>query len=45
MERGWKVPTEIKEGLAKLSSAVFETVSKLRETAMTLNYDASKTLD
>jgi predicted phosphate transport protein (TIGR00153 family) len=45
MERGWKVPTDIKEGLTKLSSAVFETVSKLRETAMTLNYDASKTLE
>ena len=37
MERGWKVPTDIKEGLTKLSSAVFETVSKLRETAITLN--------
>jgi len=45
MERGWKVPTDIKEGLTKLSSAVFETVSKLRETAMTLNYGASKALE
>ena len=42
MERGWKVPTDIKEGLVKLSEAVFETISKLRETAMTLNYGASK---
>jgi len=45
MERGWKVPTDIKEGLTKLSSAVFETVSKLREIAMTLNYGASKALE
>jgi len=45
MERGWKVPADIKEGLIKLSDAVFETVSKLRETAMTLNYGASKALE
>jgi len=42
MERGWKVPPQIKKDLAKLSDAMFETVSKLRETAMTLNYGASK---
>ncbi len=45
MEKGWKVPTEIKEGLVKLSDAVFETISKLREIAMTLNYGASKALE
>jgi len=45
LERGWKVPTDIKEGLTKLSSAVFETVSKLRETVMTLNYGVSKALE
>jgi len=45
MERGWKVPSDIKEDLVKLSSAVLETVSKLRETAMTLNYGASKALE
>lgn len=45
MERGWKVPADIKEGLTKLSSAVFETISKLRETAMTLNYGVSKALE
>jgi len=45
MERGWKVPTDVKEGLAKLSDAVFETISKLRETAMTLNYGTSKALE
>jgi len=42
MERGWKVPSDIKKGLAKLTDAMFETVSKLRETAMTLNYGAAK---
>lgn len=45
MEKGWKVPTDIKEGLVKLSNAVFETISKLRETAMTLNYGTSKALE
>jgi predicted phosphate transport protein (TIGR00153 family) len=45
MEKGWKVPTEIKEGMLKLSDAVFETISKLRETAMTLNYGTSKALE
>jgi predicted phosphate transport protein (TIGR00153 family) len=45
MERGWKVPADIKEGLIKLSDAVFETVSKLRETVITLNYGTSKALE
>ncbi|UCE57941.1 MAG: DUF47 family protein [Candidatus Bathyarchaeota archaeon] len=45
MERGWKVPTDIKEDVANLSDAVFETVSKLRETIMTLSYGASKALE
>ncbi len=45
MERKWKVPKDVKDGLMKLSDAVFETVSKLRETAMTLNYGSTKTLE
>jgi predicted phosphate transport protein (TIGR00153 family) len=45
MERGWKVPKEIKQDLIKLSDAVFDTISKLRETVMTLNYGASKSLE
>jgi predicted phosphate transport protein (TIGR00153 family) len=45
MERGWKVPKQIKEDLIKLSDAVFDTISKLRETVMTLNYGASKALE
>lgn len=42
MDRGWNVPSDIKKGLATLTDAMFETVSKLRETAMTLNYGATK---
>jgi predicted phosphate transport protein (TIGR00153 family) len=45
MERGWKVPKPIKEDLVKLSDAVFDTISKLRETVMTLNYGVTKTLE
>ena len=45
MERGWKVPKQIKEDLVKLSDAVFDTISKLRETAMTLNYGTAKALE
>jgi len=42
MERGYKVPIDVKKGLAKLSDAMFETVSKLRETVMTLTYGSAK---
>jgi len=44
MERNWKVPPDIKKGLVDLSNAVFDAVSKLRETAMTLSYGAEKSL-
>jgi len=43
VERGWKVPSDVKKALGKLSEAMFETVLKLRETTMTLNYGAEKT--
>ena len=45
MNRGWKVPKHIKEDLIKLSDAVFDTISRLRETVMTLNYGATKALE
>jgi predicted phosphate transport protein (TIGR00153 family) len=45
MERGWKVPKHIKEDLIKLSDAVFDTISKLRETVMTLSYGTAKALE
>jgi predicted phosphate transport protein (TIGR00153 family) len=45
MDKGWKVPSDIKDGLMKLSEGMFEAVTKLRETAMTLNYSSNKALE
>jgi len=45
IERDWKVPSEIKKDLVRLSEAVLETVLKLRETSITLNYGSAKTLE
>jgi uncharacterized protein len=45
MEHNWKVSTDIKKDLLKLSEAVFEAVLKLRETMMVLNYGSTKTLE
>jgi predicted phosphate transport protein (TIGR00153 family) len=45
IERGYKVPLDIKKGLAKLSDAMLESVLKLRETVMTLNYSSAKALE
>jgi predicted phosphate transport protein (TIGR00153 family) len=45
IQRDWKVPNDIKKGMLKLSEAVLETVLKLRETAITLNYGSAKTLE
>lgn len=45
MERGWKVPVDIKNDLVKLAEATLDTVIKLRETAMTLSYGSEKTLE
>jgi predicted phosphate transport protein (TIGR00153 family) len=42
IERGYKVPVDIKKGLVKLSDAMLESVLKLRETVMTLNYGSAK---
>jgi predicted phosphate transport protein (TIGR00153 family) len=41
----WNVPADIKRELLKLSGAVLETVMKLRETVMVLNYGAAKTME
>ena len=41
----WNVPMDMKKELLKLSEAVFETVLKLRETVMVLNYGATKTME
>lgn len=45
MEYRWKVPSDIKEGVMKLSDAVLETIVRLRETAMALNYGSSTALE
>jgi predicted phosphate transport protein (TIGR00153 family) len=45
MDRDWKVPKQIKEDLVSLSDAVFDTITRLRETVMTLNYGTSKALE
>ena len=45
MERGWKVPLEVKQDLVKLAGATLDTVIKLRETAITLSYGPEKTLE
>jgi predicted phosphate transport protein (TIGR00153 family) len=45
MEHNWAVPTDIKKDLLKLSEAVLDSVLKLRETMMVLNYGSSKTLE
>lgn len=45
IERNWKVPSEIKKDLLKLSEAVLETILRLRETSITLSYGSGKTLE
>jgi len=45
MEHNWIVSTDIKNDLIKLSSAVLDSVLKLRETMMVLNYGSQKTLE
>jgi len=41
----WSVPPDIKTGLTKLAAAVFETVSRLRDTSIALNYHSSNALE
>ena len=45
MEHSWKVPEDVKKGLLKLSEAVLETVLRLRETMMVLNYGSTKAME
>jgi predicted phosphate transport protein (TIGR00153 family) len=45
MEHNWNVPMDIKKDLLKLSEGVFETILKLRETTMVLNYGSAKTME
>lgn len=43
MEHNWVIPSEIKKDILKLSLAVLDSVLKLRETMMVLNYGSQKT--
>lgn len=45
MEHDWSVPMDIKEDLLKLSEAVLETVTRLRETMMVLTYGSAKAME
>lgn len=45
MEHNWVVSPEIKKDLIKLSSVVLDSILKLRETLMVLNYGPQKTLE
>ncbi len=45
MEHNWNISPEIKKDLLKLSLAVLDSVLKLRETMMVLNYGSQKTLE
>jgi predicted phosphate transport protein (TIGR00153 family) len=45
MDHNWSVPGDIKKDLLRLSEAVLDTVMKLRETMMVLNYGSAKTME
>jgi uncharacterized protein len=45
MEHNWVISPDIKKDLLKLSLAVLDSVLKLRETVMVLNYGSQKTLE
>jgi predicted phosphate transport protein (TIGR00153 family) len=45
MDHSWSVPMDIKKDLLKLSGAVFDSVLKLRETAMVLSYGSAKAME
>jgi uncharacterized protein Yka (UPF0111/DUF47 family) len=45
MEHNWIISSEVKKDLLKLSLAVLDSVLKLRETLMVLNYGPQKTLE
>jgi len=42
MERKWDVPSDLKRSTTELASAVFEAISRLRETVLSLNYGSPK---
>ena len=45
IDHNWNISSDIKKDLLKLSLAVLDSVLKLRETMMVLNYGSQKTLE
>jgi predicted phosphate transport protein (TIGR00153 family) len=45
IQREWGVPADLKRGAVDLAGAVFETVTKLRDTFLMLNYGSPKVLE
>ncbi len=45
MEHNWNISSDVKKDLLKLSLAVLDSILKLRETMMVLNYGSQKTLE
>jgi predicted phosphate transport protein (TIGR00153 family) len=45
MEHNWVISPDVKKDILKLSLAVLDSVLKLRETLMVLNYGSQKTLE
>ena len=45
MEHNWNVPNDIKKDLLKLSEAVLDVISRLRETMMVLSYGPTKAME
>lgn len=45
MEHNWSISSDVKKDLLKLSLAVLDTILKLRETMVVLNYGSQKTLE
>jgi len=43
-EQNWKIPREVGEGLMKMAEAAFETLTKLRESLMSLRFDSERAI-
>jgi len=43
-ERKWRIPKDLQEGLATLSNVAFETLTKLRESLISLGYNSERAI-
>ncbi len=43
-EKNWKVPREVGESLMKMAEVAFETLTKLRESLMSLRFDSERAM-